>query len=200
LPLLGLFTGARRSELAALTVEDVDTATYAVPVITITEDKKRGKRVKSRASLRTIALRPELLRLGFLEFVSEAKHARGSNAWLFPQIAPDAVGTIKAWSKWFRRYLEDRGIVSPDKVFHSFRHSFIDALRAGGVYGDLLHALAGHAASKGSARVNEGYGAKQMVRRFSIERIIDAVANAKYPGLDLSQVRRARHRWADATE
>jgi hypothetical protein len=102
--------------------------------------------------------------------------------------------------KWFGRYLEDRGIVSTDKVFHSFRHSFIDALRAGGVYGDLLYALAGHAAPKGSADVNEGYGAKQMVRRFSIERIVAAITKASFPGLDLSQVRRGWKRQAQAAE
>jgi integrase len=171
-----------------------------VPVLTVTEDKKRGKRVKSRAALRTIPLRSELIQLGFLEFARETRAARGPDAWLFPQIAPDQVGALKAWSKWFGRYLEDRGIVSTDKVFHSFRHSFIDALRAGGVYGDLLYALAGHAAPKGSARVNEGYGAKQMVRRFSIERIVDAIARASFPGLDLSHVDRGWDRQAQAAE
>jgi integrase len=189
LPLLGLFTGARRSELAALTAENVDTQTYGVPVMTITEDKKRGKRVKTRTSLRTIPLRSELLQLGFLEFAHEAQQEHGPNAWLFPQIAPDQPGGTKAWSKWFGRYLEDRGVTNPDKVFHSFRHGFIDALRAGGTDGGLLYALAGHSAPNGSARVNEGYGAKQMVRRFGVERIVDAIATAKFPTVDFSYVR-----------
>ena len=75
LPLLGLLTGLRRSELAAITAENVDNATYGVPVLTVTEDKKRGKRVKSRAALRTIPLRSELIQLGFLEFVRETRAA-----------------------------------------------------------------------------------------------------------------------------
>jgi integrase len=192
LPLLGLFTGCRRSELAALTVENVDTHSYGVPVMTITEDRKRGKRVKTRTSLRTIPLRSELLQLDFLEFAREMQQGRGPNAWIFPQIAPDQAGGAKAWSKWFGRYLEDRGVISADKVFHSFRHSFIDALRAGGVDVGLLYALAGHSASNGAARVNEGYGAKQMVRRFGIEQVVDAMGRAKFPRLDLSHV---RSRW-----
>src|SRR6266567_7787249 len=101
LPLLGLFTGARRSELAALTVENVDSQTYGVPVMTITEDKRRGKRVKTRASLRTVPLRSELLQLGFLEFAHAVRQAARASAWLFPQIAPDQPGGTKAWSKWF---------------------------------------------------------------------------------------------------
>jgi hypothetical protein len=99
LPLLGLLTGLRRSELAAITAENVDSASFGVPVLTVTEDKKRGKRVKSRAALRTIPLRSELIQLGFLEFARETREARGADAWLFPQIAPDQVGALKAWSK-----------------------------------------------------------------------------------------------------
>jgi integrase len=193
LPLLGLFTGARRSELAALTADNVDTETYGIAVMTITEDKKRGKRVKTRMSLRTIPLHSELVRLGFVEFARALRKAGGTSAWLFPQIAPDHAGGAKAWSKWFHRYLDDQGVTSPDKVFHSFRHSFIDALRAGGVDGGLLCALAGHSAHIGSARVNESYGAKQMVRRFGIERLADAIAGAKFLGFDLSHV---RSQWA----
>jgi hypothetical protein len=71
--LLGLLTGLRRSELAAITAENVDSATYGVPVLTVTEDKKRGRRVKSRAALRTIPLRSELIQLGFLEFVLQTR-------------------------------------------------------------------------------------------------------------------------------
>src|SRR6266567_2977140 len=89
LPLLALFTGARRSELAALAAENVDTQSYNVPVITITEDKKHRKRVKTRTSLRTIPLRSELLQLGFLEFAREVQERGGRQAWLFPEIAPD---------------------------------------------------------------------------------------------------------------
>jgi integrase len=200
LPLLGLFTGARRSELSTLTADNVDTHSYSVPVITITEDKKRGKRVKTRISLRTIPLRSELLQLGFLEFAHEAKQGRGTHGWLFPEIAPDRPGGTKAWSKWFGRYLDHRGVINPDKVFHSFRHTFMDALRAGGVSDSLIYALTGHSQTGGPAAVGESYGAKQMVRRFGIERIVEAIARAKFPAFDLSQVRSEWKRQAQAAE
>jgi integrase len=200
LPLLALFTGARRSELAALAAENVGTQSYDVPVITITEDKKRGKRVKTRTSLRTIPLRSELLQLGFLEFAHEAQERGGPQAWLFPEIAPDRPGGTKAWSKWFGRYLDDRGVINPDKVFHSFRHTFMDALRAAGVSDSLIYALTGHSQRGGPAGVGESYGAKQMVRRFGIDRILAAVGAAKFPEFDLSRIASRWQRYASAAE
>jgi integrase len=57
LPLLGLFTGARRGELAGLTAADVviDEATGHC-VIIIREDESRSRSLKTRGSARTIPL------------------------------------------------------------------------------------------------------------------------------------------------
>jgi hypothetical protein len=183
-----------------LTAENVDTQSYSVPVVTITEDKKRGKRVKTRTSLRTIPLRSELLQLGFLEFACEAQQRRGTQGWLFPEIAPDRPGGTKAWSKWFGRYLDDRGVTNPDKVFHSFRHTFMDSLRAGGVSDSLIYAVTGHSRRGGPAAAGESYGAKQMVRRFGIDRISAAITAAKFPEFDLSHIVSRWQRYASAAE
>src|SRR6476660_9825347 len=47
-------------------------------------------------------------------------------------------------AKWFGRYIGAHGITDSSKVFHSFRHSFVDALRLGGVNGEINMALLGH--------------------------------------------------------
>src|SRR5262249_45331126 len=73
-------------------------------------------------------------------------------------------------------------IKSKASVFHSFRHGFKDAARAARVSEDLHDALTGHAGSS----VGRAYGAKDMVRRFGLEKLADAVNRIKYPGLDLS--------------
>jgi integrase len=189
LPLLALFTGARHSELAGLTVENVDTESFGAPVIMITKDRSRGKRLKTQGSQRAVPLHKELLRLGFLEFVSAVRDNYGANSWLFPEIAPDKAGALKGWTKWFSRYIRDREVESPDKVFHSFRHGFKDALRAGGVGEDVIDALTDHS-TKGS--VSRGYGAKEMIRRFGIERLVEAISAAKFNGLDLLHIRPTR--------
>ena len=71
------------------------------------------------------------------------------------------------------------GITNKARVFHSFRHGFKDAARAARVSEDLHDALTGHA--------DWTYGAKDMVRRFGLETLADAVNRIKYPGLDLNK-------------
>ena len=113
------------------------------------------------------------------------------DAWLFAPISPQASGVLKAWTKWFGRYLRSVGITDRRKVFHSFRHSFKDALRAADVSEDLNDALLGQKNSS----VGRTYGAKQksgakdIVRRFGMERLKSAVYAVEYEGLRLSQVK-----------
>jgi integrase len=188
LPLLGIFTGARLGELAPLTTADVvkDDGT-SILTISITEDVETGKRLKTRGSRRVIPVHPELVRLGFVDFVEEAKRERGRDARLFPLLSPGPRGGLaEAWSKWFGRYIRDLGIASRDRVFHSFRHGFKDALRAAGVSEDVNDALTGHAGGNSVAR---GYGAKDITRRFGLLTLADAVSKIAYLGLDLSRVR-----------
>jgi hypothetical protein len=129
LPLIGLFSGARQSELAGLSVAGVRTDEPSkVTALFITKDRERGKRVKTRQSQRAVPVHSELVKLGFLDYVQDVQRTRGDDAWLFPLIAPNT-GGVKAWSKWFGRYIRELGITDTAKVFHSFRHNFKDALR-----------------------------------------------------------------------
>jgi integrase len=79
LPMLALFAGARRNELASLQVTDIskDDATGHW-TLAIHTDRHAGKRLKTTGSARTIPVHLELERLGFLDFV-EAAHKRGGN-------------------------------------------------------------------------------------------------------------------------
>lgn len=188
LPMLGIFTGARLGELAPLTAADVvaDEAT-GILAISIIEDADMGKHLKTRGSRRVVPVHAELVRLGFIDFVEEARRERGGDARLFPQLSPGPRGGFgEAWSKWFGRYIRSLKITNKDRVFHSFRHGFKDALRAARVGEDINDALTGHAGGNSVAR---GYGAKDMMRRFGLPALADAVNKVAYPGLDLSQVR-----------
>jgi integrase len=185
LPLLGLFTGARLGELAPLTAADVtfDEASQ-IPMITIREDAEQGRRLKTAGSARVVPVHPELVRIGFLRFVEQAKTTGGRDARLFPLLTPGPRGgSGEAWSKWFGRYIRALGISNKDTVFHSFRHGFKDALRAAAVGEDLNDALTGQV---GPGTVGRTYGAKQMIRRFGIATLASAVSKVSYPGLDLS--------------
>jgi integrase len=186
LPLLGLFTGARQGELAPLTVSDVtsDEATGIV-FITVTEDHERGTRLKTASSRRVVPVHPELVRLGFLSIVEDSRNRDGENAPLFALLKQGPRGGYaETWSKWFGRYIRSIGITNKDRVFHSFRHGFKDALRTVGESEDINDALTGHS----GGGVGRSYGAKEIVRRFGLPRLAEAVAKVRYPGLDLSRL------------
>jgi integrase len=184
LPLLALFTGGRRGELAGLSALDVqqEKSTRA-HFLYITEDKKRGRTLKTKPSQRAIPVHHELIKLGFLKFVAGSR-TRGEHAWLFPAVAPGTGGALKAWTKWFRRYLDEQGLADPNKVLHSFRHAFLDALRATNASTEIVKALFGH----GDGSVSGRYGAKEMLRRFGPKSLRNAIVKLEYPGLDLSRV------------
>jgi integrase len=188
LPLLALYSGARLSELAPLTVDDIklDTAS-GVRFMTVIEDATVGRSVKTNTSLRVVPLHSELLRIGFTDFVDHARLTGGSSGRLFPEIGRGPKETFgEVWSKWFGRYKRLLGIDNENSVFHSFRHGFKDALRAAQVSEDINDALTGHA---GGNRVARGYGWKDMVRRFGFPALHAAVEKISYPGLDLSRLR-----------
>jgi hypothetical protein len=122
-----------------------------------------------------------------LDFVAAEARTKGKDAWLFPQIAPGTSGA-KDWSKWFTRYLHANGVKDTAKVFHSFRHGFIDALRAANVSDELNTALVGHSDGNRDRKVHAMYGAKKIARRFG-RLLYEAVERVTYPELDLSHLR-----------
>src|SRR5271170_4554606 len=106
---------------------------------------------------------------------------------LFPLAQPNSKGNYGAgFSQWFGRHKVSLGIDNKKSVFHSFRHGFKDALRAGGVNEDINDALMGHG---GGNTVARRYGWKEMVRRFTFPGLNAAMEKAQYPGLDLSPLR-----------
>src|SRR5262245_41126480 len=76
LPLLGLYPGARRGELAALTVKDT-LKMEGVFAFTFLEERAAGKRLKTRTSARTVPVHPQLVRLGWLNYVEAIRRDGG---------------------------------------------------------------------------------------------------------------------------
>jgi integrase len=188
LPLLALFTGARQAEIGGLRASDIaeDEATGA-PLMYIVRNTRAGRRLKTKSSARVIPIHSQLIELGFLQFVAERRR-EGADAWLFPRVSPETGRAgIKAWSKWWGRYLRDSvGVKDTTKVFHSFRHGVKDALRRARVDYELREALVGH--SHGNT-VSGGYGAAEMLARWGVEALHEAISKITYPGLDLSRVK-----------
>jgi len=155
--------------------------------LTVIEDDEVGRSLKTEASVRAVPIHPELVRIGFIEFVEHLRRSAGQTARLLPKLQQGSKGGFgEAFSKWFGRYKRTLGIDNEKSVFHSFRHGFKDALRAAGVNEDVNDALTGHS---GGNTVARGYGSDDMVRRFTFLTLNAAVEKAQYPGLDLSHLR-----------
>jgi integrase len=159
-PLLALFAGARLEEIMSLRTKDIvmvgDVLCLDInreldkrelrPAVT----DRRGnpvvqeKQLKNDDSVRICAIHPTVLELGFDEYVEYRRKRKDIR--LFPETKvrakTDRHGTTA--SNWFGRYLDRRGITSRKKVFHSFRHTFINALKQNGVDLELARELAGH--------------------------------------------------------
>lgn len=143
LPLLGLYTGARLSELSQLYIDDVVTVS-GITCLHIRAGRE-DQRLKTPSSERLIPIHSKLRELGFLDFVKrtgEQGHER-----IFPEFSwhnRHGYGAIP--SKWFARLRADLGFRdgAAKKDFHSFRHTLADHLKQKGVAESLVGGILGH--------------------------------------------------------
>ncbi|QDZ29892.1 hypothetical protein FAY22_19145 [Noviherbaspirillum sp. UKPF54] len=183
IPLLALFTGARLEELCQLHPHDVMQVPYhdegsenSAWVIRITDDGE-GQGLKNAGSRRRVPLHPELERLGFVEYVQQAK-AEGRKR-IFHKLVPSIDGKESGnFSKWFGRYLRDVCKVADKRmVFHSFRHLFKEVLREAEIPKEINDALTGHE----SGDVGDKYGGDA----YPIRPLVNAIKRYRIPGLIL---------------
>jgi integrase len=187
-PLLALFTGARRGELAQLLIRDIWQTPDGLWLIDIT-DEGQGQNVKNENARRTVPLHPALIEIGFLDYLAEVKAAKRGPE-LFPGIEANkyaekgnAIGN--AW----RRYLILRGLRTKEQkeedentlTLHSLRHTSILLLREAEVPYDLRCQMVGHEAEGQHAN----YGGAAAAAKLAAT----VIPLFKYPGLDFSKLR-----------
>ena len=190
--LLGLFQGLRSNEACQLHIADVKTR-EGIPYLAIQEEAEGGeksdKHLKTTRSKRDVPIHPELLKIGFLDFVEERRKANDSPR-LFNELPSGAKGYYShVFSKWFPRFVESAlGYASPTSL-HSFRHSFRDATRAARLPTESVALLGGWQGGEGNpALVMNDYGRGPEFFRM----LARDLAKVKYPGLDLSHLYRKK--------
>lgn len=189
LPLIGLFSGMRLSEIAQLRLDDIRER-QGVPCFAVESTSETS--TKTASGERLVPIHDELLRLGVLDRVAEM--TRRGERRLFPEITPrasqdDDFGAT--FSRWFSRYRyglaqrpgEAGRLYAPlgkkAYVFHALRHTFITRARETQEMTDAqLDRLIGH---KGQATRDIYTGA------LSLDRLAAAV-NAVRFDLDLSRL------------
>lgn len=161
---IGLYTGARVSEVGQLALVDFTTVD-SVPCMTIT-DEGEGQSVKNEPSLRTIPIHPDLITLGLMERVERLR--KQGEKRLFPKIKVGSVNGQGDWlSKAYGRHIEAVGITKPDKGkygFHSLRKTAIQAMKSAKVPLEWRCAYVGHDLDEEHVEIYSGeYGPKEML-------------------------------------
>lgn len=104
-------------------------------------DEADRKRVKTEAGERYVPVHPMLEQIGFDRHVEQMR--KTGTERLFPDIVRGADGHFSPFSKWFSRFLTTVGVKRARNAFHSFRHTFCDAMREVSVPPDVVTALGG---------------------------------------------------------
>ncbi|QZD88640.1 site-specific integrase [Qipengyuania aurantiaca] len=167
LPLIALFQGMRRGEIAQL-----QTAAFRMEDGVHVMDV-RGS-LKNANAYRTLPVHPELVRLGLLSHVKARKELGMERLFDSGQDAADKWGD-KA-GDWFGRLVKAHRFEGKGLGLHALRHSFEDALRRAGLHGTPIGAaLAGR---KGGDPVAGAYG-----KGFAARQLAEAIAKVSYPGV-----------------
>ncbi|WOD15947.1 site-specific integrase [Paraburkholderia kirstenboschensis] len=181
IPLLALYTGARREEIGQLRREDIKHETYRdasgkthkVHMLYITDDDDT-QRLKNTNSRRRVPVHAELIRMGFMDHVSK------QTGPIFPELVPDRTGRVtSAFGKAFSKSLRTKyGVTDTRKTFHSFRHLFKEVLREHGVPKAVNDALTGHS----SGDTAEDYGGEF----YPVRPLVEAMEKYEIHGLELA--------------
>jgi len=152
LPILALYGGYRLHEIGAAPAKDVQV-----------EDGIHFLNLENRNDLKTpfsrrkVRLHPEIIRLGFLNFVDGRLSAGAEMLFDLPP-SDDPDDYAKGWGKWFNLWLEGNGVKVPKKAFHTFRHTVRRALREADVTDPIADCVIGHKTPGMGAQYGKGVG------------------------------------------
>jgi integrase len=172
-PLLGIFTGARISELAQLRVSDIQMS-GSVPMLSIT-DEGEGQHVKTEAGIRTLPVHPELIRLGLFDYVDTVRQTGAVSLWPALKLREGRPGGYL--SAWFGKFRKAAGITEKYPDFHCFRHTVRTVMARASVSAEVQDAITGHE--------RQGSTGTRVYRHVDECELVKAVVSVQYPGLDL---------------
>jgi integrase len=141
LPLLCLFTGARREEIGQLAVCDIQEE-QGIPFIRINDDSKLEQSLKNAGSRRRVPVHSSLVKLGFLDYVKKIRD--GKHVRLFPALTRGANGWSDPVGKAFGRLVTKVGLTDPALCLHSLRHGTLTKLHSSGCPANIAQIIAGH--------------------------------------------------------
>ena len=176
LPLLGLFHGNRLEEFAQLRREDVARAD-GITYLRITDED--GRQLKNEQSRRDVPLHPELIRIGFLDYVAQATTRPQDQ--VFAELRPGGKDRKLGYyfSKQFSAYRKAIGVRRRGLDYHSFRHGVTTKLYQADVSEAWIDLLTGHDQGGGESR-------RRYLKGVPLPQLRGALERVGWPELDLS--------------
>ena len=108
IPLIACYTGARLTEIAQLWKDDIATEA-GMEAFEFRADAQRGQQLKNKGSWRAVPMHPELVRLGFCDYVQSLPKGE-----LFPHLPKAGKnGAGGQFGKWFGTFKSAKGFTSP---------------------------------------------------------------------------------------
>ncbi|MBB3147731.1 integrase [Phyllobacterium trifolii] len=179
-PLISLYTGMRLNEICQLTLDDFVVEDGVDIILIRGDDDGETKRIKTAAGQRFIPVHSELRRIGLLRYVTARRKKGLATDVLFPELPLGSTGyRSDPFSKYFARFLDHIEIKDKKKVFHSFRHSYRDALREADISIEKVRALGGWSGKNTEDHYGSGLRASTLA---------EAIEDIRYPKLDLSHL------------
>lgn len=176
IPLLGIYTGARLSELAQLKTKDI-LESDGIYLISIT-NQGTNQQVKTSAGIRSIPIHNELIRLGFMNYVKKLN--TGLDASIWPKLSQRKAKPGGYFSNWFGEYRASIGLKGyPD--FHCFRHTVRSQLGEAEIPEHIIDSILGHEI-KGST------GTKVYTHR-TVKTLKKAIETLEYKSIKLTRIR-----------
>lgn len=171
IPLIALFTGMRMNEICQLQVDDIQLRD-GIHVISV------NRIIKTKNSRRIIPVHPELIKIGFLTHVEDIR--KSNKTVIFPDLKTDTQGNLShKFSRWFAIFMDHLGIHDKKLCFHSFRHTFNDAMTEARIPDKIVKELGGWSRDSMDAIYGSGVSAKLLNEH---------LIAIRYDSLDLSHL------------
>ena len=175
IPLIAIFSGMRLNEICQLYIDDIKLIDniYCFDI-----NEKNDKRLKNISSKRYIPIHPTLIEFGIIPFWNSLKSANHIRLW--PNLSKGRDGYGHAFGMWYQRFNRNNIVREPRKVFHSFRHNFIDNLKQKEVGDIIIAEIVGH---KVKSITTGRYG-----KHYKPDILVNAIKKLDY-GIDLKKIK-----------
>ena len=138
---IGILSGMRTNEICQLRIEDI---IQEKNVWMFRVDESETTRVKTPSGIRRVPVHPNLISLGFLDYIERLK--KDNEVRVFPSLTKSRDGYSSKVSRHYNeKFLRKLGIWKKQtKVLYSTRHTFINKCYSKSIDRDIIKSIVGH--------------------------------------------------------